>query len=162
MVEEKPHDAEFPVEPRGQMDRVEAAEETPVAPTPSGDHARTESAEPTGHGTSSSGAGSIATASQDALAGFLLQVRQVIEHHKQYPRLARFQGIEGTTQIRFRILPTGESTEIQVVQSSQSAILDEEAVAAVKRVVRFPQPPVKSPQGIWIRLPFVFHLEEGG
>jgi TonB family protein len=110
----------------------------------------------------SSGTESAATASQDEIAGFLSQVRQIIERHKQYPWRARFQGLEGTTQLRFRILPTGEPEEIQVVESSKSAMLDEEAVAAVKRVARFPEPPVKSPLGIWIRLPFVFHLEKGG
>jgi len=113
----------------------------------------------TGWGSRESGSGSVG--SLDTLAKFLIQVRQVIERHKQYPRRARLEGLEGTTQLRFRILPTGEPTEIQVMQSSQSAVLDEEAVAAVKRVVRFPQPPVKSPLGILIRLPFVFHLEEG-
>jgi len=160
--EEKTHDTPLSIEPAEQADQAEKTEETPAASPPSGDQGQTETVELNGGGPNSTGAEFVSTTSEDALAKFLLQVRQTIERHKQYPRRARFQGIEGTTQLRFRILPTGEPTEIQVVQSSQSAILDEESVAAVKRVTRFPQPPVKSPMGILIRLPFVFHLEEGG
>lgn len=114
-----------------------------------------------GSGFGGSGSGLGSGGLQDALAKFLFQVRQAIEHHKQYPSLARLQGIEGTTQLRFRILPTGEPTEIQVVQSSQSAVLDEAAVATVKRTGKFPRPPVTSNRGILIRLPLVFHLEGG-
>jgi len=160
--DEKTLDVESPVEIGKPADQAKTMEKTPAAPTPSEDRGRTETVESSGSGPDSTGAEFASTGSQDDLAGFLLQVRETIQRHKQYPRRARLQGIEGTTQLRFRILPAGEATEIQVIQSSQSAILDEEAVATVKRVMRFPEPPVKSPLGILIRLPLVFHLEKGG
>lgn len=179
LEEEMTHETPFkiePMEPTGQTVTVDT-QSTPQSsvgayrdtPLPGGffkDGGAGMGSGGPGTGSAGSGSGSGRTGSgsggyKDALAEFLSQVRQVIEQNKQYPSLARLQGLEGTTQLRFRILPTGEPTEIQIVQSSQSAVLDEAAVATVKRSGKFPQPPVTSNRGILIRLPLVFHLEGG-
>ncbi len=116
-----------------------------------------------GSGAGSSGSESVSGQSQDTLAKFLAQVQQAIERerNKQYSRLARFKGLEGRTQLRFRITPTGEPTDIQVVQSSQSVVLDEEAIAIVRRAAPFPQLPVGLDQGLLIQLQVLFQLERG-
>jgi protein TonB len=95
------------------------------------------------------------------LNGFLEEVRSRIDRAKRYPWLARLQGIEGTTRLRFRILPSGEPAEVEIAQSSQSRLLDQEAIETVRRVARFPQPPVASNLGVVVRLPLVFHLDGG-
>jgi len=92
---------------------------------------------------------------------FLDEVRSRIDQAKHYPWLARLRGVEGTTQLRFRILPSGEPAEIEIAQSSQSRVLDQEAIATVRRVARFPQPPMTSNLGVVVRLPLVFHLQGG-
>lgn len=93
------------------------------------------------------------------LKAFLDEVRSRIDQAKRYPWLARLQGIEGMTHLSFRILPSGEPIDIQILQSSQSRLLDEEAITTVKRAARFPQPPVTSSLGVVVRLPLIFHLE---
>ncbi|MBI3610451.1 MAG: energy transducer TonB [Nitrospirae bacterium] len=90
------------------------------------------------------------------LAGFLQDVRSRLESAKRYPWLARVRGQEGTTQVRFRILPSGEPAEIQIVRSSEFPILDGEAVATVRRVSRFPPPPMD--RDIDLVVPMVFRL----
>lgn len=90
---------------------------------------------------------------------FLDEVRSRIDQAKRYPWLARLRGMEGRIQVRFRILPSGEPIDIQILQSSQSRLLDEEAITTVKRAARFPQPPVTSRLGVVVRLPLIFHLE---
>jgi protein TonB len=157
---EEPQIQVNPTEQTARLDEIEAVQAVSASTNEDGSR-QAESNESAGSQPASSGTELAATASQDELAGFLFQVRQIIERHKQYPQRARFQGLEGTTQLRFRILPNGEAAEVQIVQSSQSLMLDEEAIATVKRVARFPEPPVKSSLGIWVRLPFVFHLEKG-
>src|SRR6266481_2881555 len=54
--EEKVHDAQFPMEPAEGTDQAGTTEEAPVAPPPSGDHGRTETAELSGVGPDSTGA----------------------------------------------------------------------------------------------------------
>jgi TonB family protein len=92
---------------------------------------------------------------------YLEEVKTRLNQAKRYPWLARLQGLEGTTQIRFRIMPDGEAGEIEVVRSSRSELLDQEAVANVKRVKGFPRPPEEFPQGILVQVPMVFQLKGG-
>ncbi|HLF86767.1 MAG TPA: energy transducer TonB [Nitrospiria bacterium] len=92
---------------------------------------------------------------------YLEEIKARLNKAKRYPWLARLQGLEGTTQIRFRIMPDGEAAEIEVVKSSRSELLDQEAVANVKRVKGFPRPPEEFPQGILVQVPMVFQLKGG-
>ncbi len=54
---------------------------------------------------------------------------------KLYPLQARINQREGTVQVRFRVMPSGDLTEIRVVQSSEP-LLDQ---AAVQAVIRMPK-----------------------
>lgn len=94
----------------------------------------------------------------EELNRFLQDVRSRLEQAKQYPWLARIQGREGTVRIQFMIAPSGEVKNIHLVESSRSKILDDEAIATVKRVGRFSGPPVSSSEGIPIQVPLVFQL----
>ncbi len=99
--------------------------------------------------------------SDESLKLYLEEVKARLNKAKRYPWLAQLKGLEGTTQIRFRIMPDGEAGEIEVVRSSRSELLDQEAVANVKRVKGFPRPPEEFPQGILVQVPMVFQLKGG-
>lgn len=53
-----------------------------------------------------------------------------------YPPQARASGIEGTVRVRFRVLPTGRLTEIQLVKR-QGPLLDSAAVQIVLLMPRW-------------------------
>jgi len=92
---------------------------------------------------------------------FIEEVKARLNQVKRYPRIARLQGLEGTTHVRFRIMPGGEADEIEVIRSSHFELLDQEAVANVKRAKVFPRPPDEFPQGILVQVPMVFQLKGG-
>ena len=90
--------------------------------------------------------------------GFLAEVRNRLERVKQYPWSARIQGQEGTARVRFVINATGEVQDIRLLESSRSKILDDEAVATVKRAGRFSHLPLAWSQNVQIQVPLVFQL----
>ncbi len=71
-------------------------------------------------------------------SSLMAEIRNKIERAKRYPALARARKIEGVVSISFLMDPTGKVQTIKVVNSSGSSILDEEALAAVKRAAPFP------------------------
>jgi TonB family protein len=94
----------------------------------------------------------------DELTHFIQDVRRRLEQAKGYPWLARIQGRQGTVRVQFIINSSGELQEVHLLESSRSKILDEEAVATVRRVGRFPQPPAAWHENIRIQVPLVFQL----
>jgi len=92
------------------------------------------------------------------MAQFLRNVRSRLESAKRYPWLAKMQGQEGTARVQFLIDPAGEVREIHLLESSQSKLLDDEAIETVKRVGRFPQLPLSWSKNVRIEVPMVFQL----
>ncbi|GEM_PF-4054873 len=84
----------------------------------------------------------------------LLNIRNKIEQAKKYPPLARLRKIEGVVHVSFVIMPNGNLSEVKLLQSSGSPILDEEALATLRRAEPFPYYP-KS-----IQISLRFNLEE--
>lgn len=76
-----------------------------------------------------------------------------IERVKNYPRLARERGIEGTVRVRFRLKPQGEVDRVEIVKSSGFDILDQASVTTVYRAS--PMPYVTG----WIELPMAYVLK---
>lgn len=68
-------------------------------------------------------------------------VKQRIEEVRRYPPWAKRQGIEGTVYISFVVLSNGASRDIKIICSSDSKILDKEAVATIERASPFPPIP---------------------
>lgn len=64
-----------------------------------------------------------------------------LQRYKRYPEEANRRGIKGVAVVRFRVDRSGQVVSSQVLQSSGSPILDEEALALVKRASPFPLPP---------------------
>ena len=96
---------------------------------------------------------------RNEMALFLENVRRRLEEAKRYPWPARIQGLEGTVRLQFKIDSMGEPKEIRLVESSRWPVLDEEAVATVKRIGKFPGAPVSWNRDANIQVPLVFQLE---
>lgn len=68
----------------------------------------------------------------------LAKIRQRILRAKQYPSLARRQGIEGAVEVKFQIAPDGSLKSAAVTRSSGSPLLDEGALATLKKGQPYP------------------------
>ena len=90
---------------------------------------------------------------------FLQEVKDRLERAKRYPWPARFRGQEGTVRLEFVINAEGKAGAIRLVESSRWPILDEEAIATVERVDRFPDPPTGWNRDVSILVPLIFKLE---
>lgn len=78
---------------------------------------------------------------ENAMLRYQDMVKQRIEQARRYPLWAKKQGIEGITQLYFIVLPNGAGYDVKIIRSSGSSVLDEEAVATVKRASPFPSVP---------------------
>jgi len=74
-----------------------------------------------------------------AIATWQRSLAARLETSKRYP--PRAHGDKGIAQVMFRINRQGHLLESRIVQSSGSAILDEDALATLKRADPLPQPP---------------------
>ncbi|HEY7549047.1 MAG TPA: energy transducer TonB [Hyphomicrobiaceae bacterium] len=64
-----------------------------------------------------------------------------LNRFKRYPDAASRRGVKGVTVVRFRVDRSGQVIASQVVKSSGSEVLDEEALALLKRASPLPAPP---------------------
>lgn len=98
---------------------------------------------------------------KEAMLRYQDMVKQRIEEARRYPLWAKKQGVEGITYLYFTILPNGIGRDIRVVRSSGSKILDEEAVATVKRASPFhPVPKEISRSFVSMTVAIVFSLSK--
>jgi protein TonB len=70
--------------------------------------------------------------------------KSIVSHlnrYKRYPDEARVRGVKGDVRVRFILDRTGHVTSAQVVRSSGSTALDEEALAVLQRASPLPAPP---------------------
>jgi len=82
-----------------------------------------------------------------------IALEAAIERTKNYPRLARERGIEGTVRLRFRLLPTGAIEKLELVESSGSELLDSASIRSVYRAA--PMPYVQG----WVEVPMAYVLK---
>lgn len=118
----------------------------------------------TGHQTTQGNIGEkvgVINSSKVATLSYQNIVRQRIEEAKKYPLWARKQGIEGIAYLYFTVLRNGNVSDIQIVHSSDSNILDEEAVATVKRAQPFPPVPKEiNGSSLGMQVAIVFSLKK--
>lgn len=88
-------------------------------------------------------------------SSWLKVIRDKIERAKVYPRMARHQGLEGKTTLRFKINSQGQVEKVEIVESSGSSLLDSAAISAVRQAAPFPYVPG------WLLLPILFELNTG-
>ncbi len=96
----------------------------------------------------------------EAMLRYQDMVKQRIEEARRYPLWAKRQGIEGAARLSFMVLPNGLSRDVAIIRSSGFEILDDEAVATIKRAGPFPLFPKEiSCSSIHIETSIVFTLK---
>ena len=68
-----------------------------------------------------------------------------LNRHKRFPGSARAQDMQGDVHVRFTMDRSGQLAASQVVRSSGFPLLDEEALALLKRASPLPRPPAAMP-----------------
>jgi len=101
----------------------------------------------------------VSAAAESAKAGYLREnftyIRDAIMKKLSYPHMARKMGWAGKATICFVINERGEAEDIKIIESSGFAILDKNAVEAVKRALPLPKPPCRAE----IIIPVVYRLD---
>lgn len=92
--------------------------------------------------------------------GYRTRIRQAIDKHKHYPRMARRLGLEGRVVVAFTVEADGRLAGVRVVESSDSELLDEAALEAVRKAAPFPPFPDGVERQQWdFTLPLSFLLD---
>lgn len=96
----------------------------------------------------------------EILKEYQMRIINKIDQNKSYPEAARSQSLEGKVHIKFIINYDGLVKSVEIIKSSGSQILDNEAIAIIKRCSPFPPiPPELNLLQLNLRLPIVFKLE---
>jgi len=74
-------------------------------------------------------------------AAYRAQVLAHLARHKRYPEAARLLAAQGSVQVAFAISPDGAVAAVALAGSSGHPVLDQEALAMVRRASPFPRPP---------------------
>jgi len=92
-----------------------------------------------------------------AMKNYYRLIQEKIERQKEYPENARRQNMEGSVTLHFVIERDGNISAINIIKASRFRVLDEAAVATIKRCAPFPIPPAMlfpSPTSFQITLAF--------
>ena len=76
-----------------------------------------------------------------------------------YPLAARRQGVEGRVVLRAQVLEDGRCAEVRIVRSSGHALLDDSALATVRRWRFVPATRAGKAVGSWVEVPIHFQLQ---
>lgn len=91
-----------------------------------------------------------------------LRFQQTLQRHiarfQRYPAEARRGGIGGTVHVVFRLRRDGTVAEVRVTSTSGRTILDQEALATIRRAEPMPIIPSELPDQLNILLPIAFAL----
>ncbi|NHB93130.1 energy transducer TonB [Photorhabdus cinerea] len=90
----------------------------------------------------------------DDLQGYQSALRREIEKHKRYPRRAKKMKQQGTVQVRFSLLDSGDLTNPQLVQSSGADELDRAALAAIQQARSVGMKPANLPRELTLAIEF--------
>ena len=80
------------------------------------------------------------------------------ERYRRYPAQARRQRLQGRVQVHFTMLRDGSVVEVKLKTSSGEPLLDDEAIATVRRAEPLPPIPVALPDRLNILIPVDFRL----
>lgn len=94
---------------------------------------------------------------EDRFFSYLMHLKTKIQGAWVYPSVAARSGLGGSLTVEFSIAKTGELLEVNLLDSSGHAILDESAMKAIKSAAPyFPFPPRLRAQRLRIRANFVY------
>lgn len=90
---------------------------------------------------------------------YLMDMKQKIEFHWEYPMLAARNGWQGSLKVNFKINRDGSVSDISLERSSGYPMLDDAAMTAVRLATPFPPFPENfSIEDISIKGQFTYHL----
>ncbi|MEW5708145.1 MAG: energy transducer TonB [Pseudomonadota bacterium] len=99
---------------------------------------------------------------RETLQGYERSLSAAAAEHRQYPRIARVRGWQGTAQILVRIGPNGQVQEVKVAESSGHEVLDRQALDMVRKALSRKPPPSSLRGWYEVTVPIHFRLEERG
>lgn len=104
---------------------------------------------------------STSNATAAAKASWQSQLLSHLARYKRYPDEARRRGIQGTSQVRFRLDSQGRVLSIELAKSSGNAALDRATQTMIRRASPVPTPPAEmlSNGQLEILAPFIYALE---
>ncbi len=103
-------------------------------------------------------AGAVATTA-DPWPAYYAAVRDAVERVKRYPFSARLAGLEDRVAVNFFIAADGAADQIRLTEPSRFPILNDAAMETIRRVARFPAPPLRDSQsGVRVTVPLEFTL----
>lgn len=97
----------------------------------------------------------LASNARDSWQGRLLAH---LEKHRRYPANARSGRIQGTAYVAFRMNRSGAVISASIQRSSGSSILDQAALATVRRAQPLPAIPADMPDEVDLAVPVEFYL----
>lgn len=120
-------------------------------------------APPTPAAPSTPAAPTAAAVSQAAKQSWQSHLLGHLARYKRYPEHARRRGIEGTSQVRFRLDGHGRVLSVALARSSGNAALDRATLAMIRRASPVPKPPAELLNGDHLEIvaPFIYNLERG-
>lgn len=90
---------------------------------------------------------------------YFIDFRSLVEAKKEYPSVARVRGVEGIVVLSVTIRKNGEVTNHKIVKESGHDILDQSALALVKRIKNFkPIPDQMGAEDIELKFPISYQL----
>ncbi len=103
----------------------------------------------------------VASPEKEAMLRYQDIVKQRIEQARLYPLWAKKQGVEGVARVYFTVLPDGRLRDARITGSSGAGVLDEEALATVRRAGPFPPAPREiSGSAVSMEVAIVFSLDK--
>jgi protein TonB len=83
-----------------------------------------------------------------------------LSRYFSYPAIARKQGWQGHVSVEFTVQPDGRLTDVRVTRSSGYHVLDQSALAALRKVGHLTEAPQwLNGQSITVELPVIYRLE---
>jgi len=84
-------------------------------------------------------------AGENLLALYLSRVRSIVDRRKYYPPEAKRYGVEGKVSLRISVDANGKITQVELINSSGSRILDRAAQDLIRSIGSLPPPPEGKP-----------------
>jgi protein TonB len=102
----------------------------------------------------------LSAAAAKAQASWYTAVNARIARYQRYPRGARARHVEGRVTVNFTVDRAGRVLASRIAESSGSTLLDDEAIAMVRRAAPLPLPPPQAPGASFdLSLPVRFEMQ---
>jgi pilus assembly protein CpaC len=96
----------------------------------------------------------------DSVMEYAQLIQKRILENIIYPKVAKESGFQGIVKLGLHLSYSGELVEALVKESSGYAVLDDQAVAAAKRIASYPPFPSSiNEQSLWIDVPIIYRLD---